>query len=64
MLFGCYFFQAHICNAFYMLGLREHVERLYSCHFIDSPGTQNVQVPSQGGWVARYINDLVKASLP
>ena len=63
MLPGLFFSQAHIGDALYMLCLRKHVERLYTFHFIDSPGTENVQVPRQGGWVARYINDLVWASL-
>ena len=63
MLLGWFFSQTHIGDTLYMLGLREHVERLYSCHFIDSPGAENVQVPRQGGWVAGYINDLVRASL-
>ena len=63
MLLGWFFSQTHIGDTLYMLGLREHVERLYSCHFIDSPDAENVQVPRQGGWVAGYINDLVGASL-
>ena len=36
--------QANICNALYMLGLWEHVERLYALYFIDFARAQNVQV--------------------
>ena len=63
ILLGCFAEQADISNALYMLGLREHVERLYTRYFIDSTRAQDVQVARERRRMARNIYDLLRLCL-
>ena len=63
ILFGGFSSQTNICNAFYMLRLRKHIQRLNTLHFIDSACAKNVQVARQRRRVARNIQHLVGSCL-